>query len=255
MLHSAYVQLSTCYAQFPSHLLSIALPCLRSKHKVECDDKTRFSLKLHHLCVLSILTPPSPRPALPCLRSKHKVECDDKTRFAFSMATDAFQLLPLPGAPAQPSPVMPLAGAPPAAGDVPAPPPFVPPPVSAGQDAVGAAGAAGPTLASRRLAHLPPLGAPPPKKPAKVSQGPPVLPPDALPITREKLQVRVARVWLLVPAWVPASPASLLGAILCGVCRIVLQVQKGFKLPHCNWFARTPLTLLFAGRVCAAGCR
>lgn len=162
---------------------------------------------LRHSCPWPLLNhTPIPPSDDPC--SKHKVECDDKARFAFSMATDAFQLLPSPGAAAHPSPVMPLAGIPLGAAGIPAPPPFVPLPAGAEAAAAAWDGAAGAAVGSRRLAHLPPLEAPPPKKPAKTTQGPPVLPPEALPIARDRLQVRVRDdlhcsnlVWLISWEW------------------------------------------------------
>lgn len=90
------------------------------------------------------------------------------------MFLDACQLLPHADSPsAQPGPLLPaVAGG-------------VGPPHGA-----SAALPQGQAPHSRRLAHLPPEGAPPPKVP-RAPVGPPVLPGEALPIFRDRLQVSV----------------------------------------------------------------
>ncbi len=102
-------------------------------------------------------------PSLPAC-SRHKVHFYDGSKGSFSMHTDAYQLLPQPGSPAEAGPVLPPASAP-----EPAP----------------AEAAAPPAGSTRRASSssLPPKGIRPP------SGGPPILPPDALPIFRDQLQV------------------------------------------------------------------
>ncbi|KAL4420457.1 hypothetical protein ABPG75_010113 [Micractinium tetrahymenae] len=96
-------------------------------------------------------------------QNRHKVQFYDGTKGSFNMQTDAYQLLPQPGSPAEPGPVVPPAAAPAA---LPAEP-------------------AGPPASSTRRGGsggMPPKGVRPP------SGGPPILPPDALPVFRDRLQ-------------------------------------------------------------------
>ena len=110
-----------------------------------------------HRRLCSAHPPRIPVPPPHC--SRHKVQFYDGSRASFSMQEDAFQLLP--GSPAAAGPVLP-----------PAPP-----------AATAAAGAA-PGLATRRGGG----GDVQPPRPPKPPVGPPVLPGDALPVFRERLQ-------------------------------------------------------------------